>query len=61
MRTLTDLPSEILHGILSHVEPWDLYAIHRVCRYLNGYLKANKALCRDIYYRTLVCCLTEDK
>jgi hypothetical protein len=54
MATLVGLPPEALHEILSHLEPWDLPAVQRVCRYLYGYVKGNRALCRDIYLRTFV-------
>ncbi|KAH8889666.1 hypothetical protein GQ53DRAFT_187850 [Thozetella sp. PMI_491] len=50
---LTQLPSEILHNILTYVEPQDLRVLPLVCRYLTTYLKDNSALCRAIYYRIL--------
>jgi hypothetical protein len=51
---LTLLPAEILHNILVFVDPADLGALPRTCRYLYGFVTGNAALCRDIYYRTLV-------
>jgi hypothetical protein len=51
---ITQLPAEILHNILGFVEPADLGRLLRTCRYLYRFVDGNAALCRDIYYRTLV-------
>ncbi|KAK3324163.1 hypothetical protein B0T19DRAFT_464085 [Cercophora scortea] len=53
MALLIQLPPEILHNILSFVEPRDLVEASRACRYLYGFTKGNRALARDVYYRTL--------
>ena len=51
---LTQLPSEILHNILTYVEPRDLSVLPRACQYLNVFVKDNSALHREIYYKILV-------
>jgi hypothetical protein len=51
---LTHLPVEILHNILSYVEPEDLARIPLTCRALNNFVKGNNALCRAIYLRIMV-------
>lgn len=48
------LPTEMLHHILSYVNPEDLGALPLTCKGLNSFVKANKALYRDIYLRHLV-------
>ncbi|KAB5572510.1 hypothetical protein GE09DRAFT_1099789 [Coniochaeta sp. 2T2.1] len=50
---LTQLPPEILHNILSHVEPEDTGYIRQTCRYLLTFIDGNRALFRELYYRTL--------
>ena len=51
---LTQLPPEILHNILSHVDPEDTGFIRQTCRYLLTFIDGNRALFRELYYRTLV-------
>lgn len=51
---ITQLPPEILHNILSHVEPEDLGYVRRACRHLHTFVDGNRALFRDVYYRKLV-------
>ncbi|KAK4038244.1 hypothetical protein C8A01DRAFT_37829 [Parachaetomium inaequale] len=50
---LTHLPPEILHSILSHVDPEDLGWLPLTCRALNNFIKGNNPLCRAIYLRIL--------
>lgn len=57
MAVLTHLPPEILHNILSYVEPEDLARIPLTCRVFNNFIKENNALCRAIYLRNWVCSL----
>lgn len=52
---LTHLPPEILHSILSYVEPEDLAWLPLTCRLFNNFIKGNNPLCRAIYLRILVC------
>lgn len=54
MPLLTQLPPEILHNVLSWVEPQDLLTIPRACRFLYQYIKGNMALARDVYLNFLV-------
>ncbi|KAK3292249.1 uncharacterized protein B0H64DRAFT_346948 [Chaetomium fimeti] len=51
--TLVHLPSEILHNILSYVDPEDLAWLPLTCRSLNNFIKGNNPLCRAIYLRIL--------
>ena len=51
---LTHLPPEILHSILSHVDPEDLGWLPLTCRALNNFIEGNNPLCRAIYLRILV-------
>ncbi|KAL2016273.1 hypothetical protein VTK56DRAFT_4017 [Thermocarpiscus australiensis] len=53
MTLLTQLSPEIIHKILSFVEPEDLGRLPLTCRCLNTFVKGNNALCRDIYLRIL--------
>lgn len=53
MTHLFDLPSEVLLGILGQVSPDDLDPVSKTCRFLNRFVKGNRALCRDIYLRIL--------
>lgn len=57
MALLMQLPPEILHNILGHVEAEDIGSVRRVCRYLFAFVEGNKPLFRDIYCRILVCTL----
>ncbi|EAQ88248.1 hypothetical protein CHGG_04867 [Chaetomium globosum CBS 148.51] len=50
---LTNLPPEILHNILSYVEPEDLTWLPLTCRVFNNFIKGNNPLCRAIYLRVL--------
>ena len=54
MVQLTQLPPEILHNILSHVEPEDTPYVRQTCRYLLNFIDGNRALFRELYYRKLV-------
>lgn len=54
MVSLINLPPEIVHNILSFVDPEDLGTIPQTCHALYDFTKGNRALCRDIYHRTLV-------
>ncbi|KAF6821524.1 hypothetical protein CSOJ01_00027 [Colletotrichum sojae] len=47
------LPAEILHHILSGLDPRDLGRVPRTCRFLYGYVKGNQNLCKDVYMRVL--------
>ncbi len=51
---LTQLPPEILHNILSHVEPEDTAYVRQTCRHLLTFVDGNRALFRELYYRKLV-------
>ncbi|KAK4130000.1 hypothetical protein BT67DRAFT_430483 [Trichocladium antarcticum] len=51
--TLTQLPPETIHNIFRLVDPEDLRALARTCRFLHGFTTGNNALCRDIYLRIL--------
>jgi hypothetical protein len=51
---LTQLPPEILHNILSHVEPEDTAYVRQTCRYLLTFIDGNRALFRELYYRKMV-------
>ncbi|AEO55468.1 hypothetical protein MYCTH_2299331 [Thermothelomyces thermophilus ATCC 42464] len=46
---LTHLPPEILHSILSHVDPEDLSRLPLTCRLFNNFIKGNNLLWRAIY------------
>lgn len=50
---LTQLPPEILHNILSHVEPEDTVYVRQACRHLLTFIDGNRALFRELYYRKL--------
>jgi len=52
---ITHLPPEILHSILSHVDPEDLAWLPLTCRLFNNFIKGNNPLYRAIYARILVC------
>ncbi|KAK3353512.1 hypothetical protein B0T25DRAFT_456234 [Lasiosphaeria hispida] len=53
MAFLIQLPPEIIHNILTFVDPEDLAVLPKICRFLYSYVTGNAALCRDIYYQTL--------
>ncbi|KAK3944895.1 hypothetical protein QBC46DRAFT_350253 [Diplogelasinospora grovesii] len=53
MVTLTHLPPEIVHNILSYVDPEDLASLCLTCRYFSNYVPGNRALWRDIYHNLL--------
>ncbi|KAF9881950.1 F-box domain-containing protein [Colletotrichum karsti] len=53
MLHLNLLPAEILHHILSGVEPRDLGRLPRTCRFLHDYVKGNQKLCKDVYLTNL--------
>jgi len=46
----TELSHELLHNIITYVNPTDLPALSSTCRSLNAFLKDNAMLCRDMYY-----------
>lgn len=48
------LPAEILHHILSGLDPRDLGRVPRTCRFLYGYVKGNQNLCKDVFLSVLV-------
>ena len=54
MTLLTDLPAEIVHSILSFLDPHDLFVVPQTCRFLYTCVKDNIAVHREIYYRNLV-------
>ena len=53
MGRLIQLPPEILGNILTFVDPQELARVRSVCRYLNGFVKGNSTLHKEIYYRLL--------
>ncbi|KAK0718149.1 hypothetical protein B0T26DRAFT_777698 [Lasiosphaeria miniovina] len=50
---LIQLPPEIVHNILSFVDPDTLPVLQKTCRYFYTFVKGNSALCREIYCHTL--------
>ncbi|KAH6856798.1 hypothetical protein B0I37DRAFT_403282 [Chaetomium sp. MPI-CAGE-AT-0009] len=50
---LAHLPPEILHNILTYVDPEDLAWLPLTCRLFNNFIKGNNPLCRAIYLRIL--------
>lgn len=51
---LTQLPPEILHSILSHVEPEDTAYLRQTCHYLLTFIDGNRTLFRELYFRKMV-------
>lgn len=54
MSQLLDLCHELLHNIFIQIEPSDLASVSRTCRVLNGYIKSNKLLFRELYLQRWV-------
>ena len=50
---LLDLPHEVLHRILANVDPQDLGRVC-CCRALNGFIKENRLLWRELYIKNFV-------
>ncbi|KAK5657733.1 hypothetical protein OQA88_2806 [Cercophora sp. LCS_1] len=53
MVLLTQLPPELIHNILTFVDPEDLATVPRTCRSLYNFVSKNGTLCRDIFTRVL--------
>jgi hypothetical protein len=54
MATLLALPPEVLHNIISAVDPRDLAALRRCCRALHTFISGNKQLFKEMYLQRLV-------
>lgn len=51
---LLQLPHEVLHTILVHVNPQDLAAL-RCCRGLQDFIECDSLLFKEIYLKHFVC------
>lgn len=54
MVDLLSLPQEVLHGILTEVNPTDLATVCRCCRSLNSLVRNNRLLHKELYLRSWV-------
>lgn len=54
MACLLELSHELLHCVLTYVEPADLAALSRSCGAFNEYIKGNKLLCKNLYLQRFV-------
>jgi hypothetical protein len=54
MPSLLDLCHEVLHDVVSEVQPADLAVLSKSCRALNGYIKGNRLLWRDVFLKHFV-------
>lgn len=50
---LLNLPLEVLHRVLGNVDPQDLGRLC-CCRALNGFIKGNRLLWKELYLRNFV-------
>jgi len=49
MPSLYNLPAEVVHLILRHLNPSDFAAVNGSCQILNSYLKDNQLLYKELY------------
>ncbi len=49
MLHLLSLPHEVLHHVITEADPQDLAALSRCCQMLNGYIKHNRLLFKELY------------
>lgn len=49
MTCLLDLPYEVIHGILTHVEPHDLAAVSKTCQDLSTFVTDDELLHKKLY------------